>query len=115
MKLYKEKLDQLNFVEKVLDAYSIPKVESIQTEIGYDGHSNYGKIRDLLGQGFRVVVAVNNHDWSYAEFGNESCETTFILERPLSYEERLKLYRKYLKENEKEDRYLNNYFMGAKT
>lgn len=115
MKLYKEKLDQLNFVEKVLDAYSIPKVESEQVEIGYNGNSNYGTIQDLLGQGFRVVVAVNNYNWSFSDITDQSHETTFILERPLSYEERLKLYRKYLKENEKEDRYLNNYFMGART
>lgn len=107
MTVYKDKLDQLNFVEKVLDAYSIPKVESIQTDLGYNGHSNYGTIRDLLAQGFRVVVAVNNHDWSYAEFGNESYETTFISERPLSYEERLMLYRKYLKEEQKEDHFFN--------
>ena len=107
MNHYKEKVEQLDFVQKVFDACGIPSVESKTTTIGHNGQARYGRLNDYLERGFRVVVAVNIFNMPESEYYPREYETKFILERLLSHEDRLMLYRKYLKEEQKEDHFFN--------
>ena len=107
MNHYKEKVEQLDFVQKVFDACGIRSVETQIRTMGYNGQKSFGQITDLLEQGFRVVEAVNVFNMPEAEYYAREYRSIFILERLLSHEERLMLYRKYLKEEQKEDHFFN--------
>ena len=93
MGIYKEKLEELIFVEKVFDAIGIATVQSAAI---YGSES--AKLEDLLLKGFRVVSSVQDV---------RQKEVRVFLERRLSHEERLMLYRNHLKTHNKKDQYFN--------
>lgn len=93
MGIYKEKLEELMFVEKVFDAIGI---ETVQSAAIYS--SNHEEMKDLLLKGFRVVSSVQDV---------RQKEVRVFLERRLSHEERLMLYRNHLKIHNKKDQYFN--------
>ena len=93
MAIYKEKLEELMFVEKVLDAIGIETVQSAATY-----SSNHAELEDLFLKGFRVVSSVQDV---------RQKEVRVFLERRLSHEERLMLYRNHLKTHNKKDQYFN--------
>ena len=93
MAIYKEKLEELMFVEKVFDAVGIETVQSAATY-----SSNHAELKDLFLNGFRVVSSVQDV---------RQKEVRVFLERRLSHEERLMLYRNHLKSHNKQDKYFN--------